>query len=58
LAPLVIASQPPTCAGVGAAKASSNQRLTGALKGASGLAIAVGLCSALNPRILRTDVGA
>ena len=36
LAPLEIASQPPACAGVGPSKEASNQRRTGALKGASG----------------------
>ena len=36
LAPPEIASQPPACAGVGPSKEASNQRLTGALKGASG----------------------
>ena len=36
LAPLEIASQPPAWAGVGPSKEASNQRLTGALNGASG----------------------
>ena len=36
LAPPEIASQPPACAGVGRSKEASNQRLTGALNGASG----------------------
>ena len=53
LAPPAIASQPPACAGVGPSKESSNQRLTGALNGASGSGFAVGFASALNPPILR-----
>ena len=36
LAPLAIACQPAAWAGVGPSKDASNQRLTGALKGASG----------------------
>ena len=36
LAPPEIAAQPPAWAGVGASKEASNQRLTGALNGASG----------------------
>ena len=54
LAPPAIASQPPACAGVGASKEASNQRRTGALKGASGSDPAVAFASALNPPILRS----
>ncbi len=53
LAPLEIASQPPACAGVGPSKEASNQRRTGALKGASGSDPAVVFPSVANPPILR-----
>ena len=53
LAPPEIASQPPSWAGVGPSKESSNQRLTGALNGASGSDSAVGFASVVNPPILR-----
>jgi hypothetical protein len=54
LAPPEIASQPPACAGVGPSKEASNQRLTGALKGASGLDPVLVLVSVVNPPILRS----
>jgi hypothetical protein len=53
LAPLEIASQPPAWAGVGPSKDASNQRLTGALKGASGSDPTPVLASVANPPILR-----
>ena len=58
LAPLEIASQPPAWAGVGPSKEASNQRLTGALNGASGSDPAVGFASAVNPPILRRPLRA
>jgi hypothetical protein len=54
LAPLEIASQPPTWAGVGPSKEASNQRLTGALNGANGSDFVVGFAFELNPLILRS----
>jgi hypothetical protein len=51
--PLEMAFQPPSCAGVGPAKDASNQRRTGALKGASGSVSTVGFESVVNPPILR-----
>ena len=53
LSPPEIASHPPAWAGVGAAKEASNQRLTGALKGASGSDPVLAFASVLNPPILR-----
>ncbi len=57
LAPPEIASQPPACAGVGPSKDASNQRRTGALKGANGSDLVVALASEVNPPILRTRNG-
>ena len=57
LAPLEIASQPPAWAGVGPSKEASNQRLTGALNGASGSDSAVVFASVANPPILRGASG-
>jgi hypothetical protein len=54
LAPPAIASQPPTCAGVGPSKEASNQPLTGALNGASGSDPVVAFESVVNPPILRS----
>ena len=56
LAPPEIASQPPTWAGVGPSKEASNQRLTGALNGASGSDSGVGFGSVVNPPILLSRV--
>jgi hypothetical protein len=53
LAPPEIASQPPTCAGVGPSKDASNQRRTGALNGASGSDSVLGFALVANPPILR-----
>src|SRR5215813_2390566 len=53
LSPSAIALQPPDCAGVGPAKEDSNQRLTGALNGASGSDFTLDLRSVANPPILR-----
>ena len=53
LSPPEIASQPPVWAGVGPAKDDSNQRLTGALNGASGSDSTLDLRSEANPPILR-----
>lgn len=53
LEPPAIASQPPAWAGVGASKEDSNQRLTGALKGANGSGFARAFGRVLNPPILR-----
>ena len=53
LAPPEIASQPPAWAGVGPSKEASNQRLTGALNGASGSDPALVFGSVVNPPILR-----
>ncbi len=54
LAPPAIASHPPAWAGVGPSKEASNQRLTGALNGASGSDAAVVFASVANPPILRS----
>jgi hypothetical protein len=56
-APLEIALQPPSWAGVGPSKEASNQRRTGALKGARGLDSVVFVGPVLNPPILRPDRG-
>jgi hypothetical protein len=56
-APLEIAFQPPTWAGVGPSKEDSNQRRTGALKGASGSDPGVVFGPVVNPPILRTGRG-
>ena len=53
-APPDIASQPPVCAGVGPSNEASNQRLTGALNGASGSESTVEFESMVNPPILRS----
>ena len=53
LSPSAIASQPPAWAGVGPSKEDSNQRLTGALNGASGSVSALVFGSVVNPPILR-----
>lgn len=53
LAPPAIALQPPAWAGVGPSKEDSNQRRTGALKGASGSDPALAFASVANPLILR-----
>ena len=55
LAPPEIAAQPPAWAGVGASKEASNQRLTGALNGASGSDFALLFGSVVNPPILRVS---
>ena len=55
LAPPAIASQPPAWAGVGPSKEDSNQRLTGALNGASGSDFALAFGRVLNPPILRLE---
>src|SRR6185436_5941822 len=53
LAPPEIASQPPAWAGVGPSKEASNQRRTGAEKGARGSDFAVRFLAGVNPPILR-----
>lgn len=52
-APPEIALHPPSWAGVGPSKEASNQRRTGALKGASGSDWAVLFEPVVNPPILR-----
>lgn len=56
-APPAIAFHPPTWAGVGPSKEASNQRRTGALKGASGSSCAVCFEPVVNPPILGVDAG-
>ena len=55
--PAVIGGQPVACAGVGAWNDASNQRLTGSLKGVSGLDSLVREGMGLNPPILRFVCG-